>query len=105
LNKRVAVFPLRCAKQVRQLSDASCDAPDFVARQQRRSGAPSGLALEIHVRQCLPVVIPDDEAASVVLFDVPRGREAAAGHINAGIYIELQGSRKSSACFMHWQFE
>ena len=31
--------------------------------------------------------------------------EAASGHINAGIYIELQGSRKSSACFMHWQFE
>ena len=39
--------------------------------------APGGLRLIVDVAQRLPVVIPDDDAASVVLFDVPRRREAA----------------------------
>ena len=40
-------------------------------------GPSAGLRPTVDVAQRLPVVIPDDEAASVVLFDVPWRREAA----------------------------
>ena len=52
----------------------------LIAREQISGRAPSGFALEINVSQRLTVVVADDEAASVVLFDIPRRREAARGH-------------------------
>jgi hypothetical protein len=48
----------------------------LITRQQIRSGASARFCLEIDIGQRLPVVIPDDEAASIVLFDVPWRREA-----------------------------
>ena len=50
--------------------------PCLVAREQVGRRPPSGLGLEIHVSQRVPVVVANDEAASVVFFDVPRWRFA-----------------------------
>jgi hypothetical protein len=57
----------------------------LIAREQISGRAPSGFALEINVSQRLTVVVADDEAASVVLFDIPGRREAAIGHCRVPI--------------------
>ena len=50
----------------------------------------------------LPVVIPDDEAASIVLFDVPRRREATGllyRHVTtlSYVYYETEPGRRTAA--------
>ena len=76
----------RCAstgrrpEQHRQLCDISRDPPRLIARKQFGGGASSGLRLEIHVSQCPPVVVADDETTAVVFFDIPWRREAARRH-------------------------
>ena len=57
-----------------------CYPPCLITREQVRRRPPSGLGLEIHVSQRLTVIVADDEAASVVLFDIPGRGEAAIGH-------------------------
>jgi hypothetical protein len=75
---------LRPRHKLGQLGDIEGDPARFVPRQQSRSGASAGFAFEINVSQCLTVVVADDEAASVVLFDIP-GRREAAGLVITGI--------------------
>ena len=70
---------LRPLHQPRQLRDIRRNAPRLIACEQVRSRPPSGLGLEIYVSQRLTVVVADDEAGSVVLFDIPGRREAAGG--------------------------
>jgi hypothetical protein len=44
--------------------------------------------------------VADDVGDAAIFLDAPRCRKAAVCHIN-GMYIELQGSRKSRAGFMY----
>ena len=57
------------------------------------------LRLVVDVAQCLPVVIPDDEAASVVLFDVPWWREAAllCRHVTPSSWSTIRSAVETSA--------
>jgi hypothetical protein len=66
--------------QLRQLSDIRRDPPCLVACEQLGCGPSSGLGFEIHISQCHPVIVADDEAAAIVLFDVPGRRESASRH-------------------------
>ena len=50
------------AQQLRQLGDVHGDAPRFIAGEQLRGRAPTGLLLEIDVGERLPVGVADDEA-------------------------------------------
>ena len=51
------------------------------SRVSRLGGcAPAGLGLEAHVSERWTIVVADDEAAAVVLFDIPGRREAARRH-------------------------
>ena len=63
--------------QLRQPGDVGRYPPRLIATEQVGGRVPAGLRLIVDVAQRLPVVIPDDEAASIVLFDVPWWREAA----------------------------
>ena len=66
----------RLAQQLRQLGDVHGDAPRFIAGEQLRRRAPTGLLLEIDVGERLPVVIADD-VAGVGLLGGPGRREVA----------------------------
>ena len=54
-------------QQLRQLGDVNGDAPGFVAAEQYWPLCPARLRLILDVAQCLPVVVADDEACSVIL--------------------------------------
>ena len=72
---------LSLADQLRQFSDVGRDASRLIAREQIGRSAPSGLGLEMHVRQRLSVVVADDETTAVVFLNVPRwGETAWLGH-------------------------
>ena len=60
--------------QLRQLGDIDRDLAGFISGEQIGSGSPSGLRLEIDIRQRLPVVVADNEARAVVI-DYPGRRE------------------------------
>ena len=61
---------LRPLQQLWQLGDIGRYPPRLIACEQVRRRPPSGLGLEIHVSQRLTVVVADDEAASVLFFDI-----------------------------------
>ena len=52
-------------------------AAGLVAGEQLGRRAPSGLVLEIEVAERLSILVTDDEAGVVLLFDRPGRREAA----------------------------
>ena len=53
--------------------------PRLVLGEQFGREAPTGLVLEVEIRQCLSILVADDEAGVVVLLDRPRRRETACG--------------------------
>jgi hypothetical protein len=76
---RAAVLP---PQQLRQLGDVGRDASRFVAGKQLGGRSPTGLILEIHIRDRLPGAVTDDKAGVVRLIDRPgwRRRCTAARH-------------------------
>ena len=73
-------FPLRSAKQVRQLGDAGRDLSRLVLRHQAGRCAPSRFIGEIDVGDRELVGIADDVRDAAIFLDGPRCREAAIGH-------------------------
>jgi hypothetical protein len=64
-------------QKFRQLRDIRRDPPRLVPGEQASGRSTARLRLIVDVAQCLPVVIPDDKAIPVMLFNIPRRREAA----------------------------
>ena len=73
MNKRVAVFPLRCAKQLRQLGDPGCDLARFVLGHETRRCASARFVFKVDIRHGKIVAVADDEAGVVGFVIRPLG--------------------------------
>jgi len=71
-----SIDALATALKPRQLCNVCCDPSSFVPGQQFRCASPTGIFFEVDVGECLPVVVPDDEATPILFLDVPGRWEA-----------------------------